>query len=191
LVFPDLKDQEVIGVQLVLLEILVNLVLLVQEELRERLGILGPLENKEKLESQEEEDQGDPLVNLETLVARVCLVWRAGQDHPVPLDLLDPLGTPSQWPLLPCKERLCQESLGHPDQWDPSDLPVKEGLMVHEDQREAEESPVWLAPLALPEDRVFLADLETLASQASLADLEDLILRMTLERSVPLCSETD
>lgn len=191
MVFLDLKDQEVIGVQLVLLEILVNLVLLVPEELRERQGILGRLENKEKLESQEEEDQGDPLVNLETLEARVCLVWRAGQDHPVPLDLLDPLGTPSQWLLLPCKERLCQESLGHLDQWDPLDLPVKEGLMVHEDRREAEESPVWLDPLALLEDRVFLADPETLVSQASLVGLEDLILRMTSERSVPLCSETD
>lgn len=191
MVFLDLKDQEVIGGPLVLLEILVNLVLLVQEELRERQGILGRLENKEKLESQEEEDQGDLLVNLETLEARVCLVWRAGQDHPVPLDLLDPLVTPSRWPLLPCKERLCQESLGHLDQWDPSDLPVKEGLMVHEDRREAEESLVWLDPLALLEDRVFLADLETLVSQASLADLEDLILRMTSERSVPLCSETD
>lgn len=191
MVFLDLKDQEVIGVQLVLQEILVNLVLLVQEELRERLGILGRLENKEKLESQEEEDQGDPLVNLEILEVRVCLVWRAGQDHPVPLDLLDPLGTPSQWHLLPCKERLCQESLGHLDPWDPSDLLVKEGLMVQEDRREAEESLVWLDPLALLEDRVFLADPETLVSQASLADLEDLILRMTSERSVPLCSETD
>ena len=207
MVFLDLKDQEVTGVQLVLLEILVNLVLLVQEELRERQGILGPLENKEKLESQEEEDQGydltlfglfrfckhtysrDPLVNLATLAARACLVWRAGLDHPVPLDLLDPLGTPSQWPLLPCKERLCQESLGHLDQWDHSDLPVKEGQMVQEDRREAEESLVWLDPLALLEDRVFLADPETLVSQASLADLEDLILRMTSERSVPLCSE--
>lgn len=187
----DLKDQEVIGGPLVLLEILGNLVLLVQEELRERLGILGRLENKEKLESQEEEDQGDPQVNLATLEARACLVWRAGLDHPVPLDLLDPLGTPSQWLLLPCKERLCQESLGHLDQWDPSDLPVKEGLMVQEDRREAEESLVWLDPLALLEDRVFLADPETLVSQASLADLEDLILRMTSERSVPLYSETD
>lgn len=191
LVFLDLKDQGVIGGPLVLLEILVNQVLLVLEELRERQGILGRLENKEKLESQEEEDQGDPLVNLATLEARVCLVWRAGQDHPVPLDLLDPLGTPSQWPLLPCKERLCQESLGHLDQWDHLDLLVKEGLMVHEDRREAEEFLVWLDPLALLEDRVFLADPETLVSQASLADLEDLILRMTSERSVPLCSETD
>lgn len=191
MVFLDLKDQEVIGGPLVLLEILVNLVLLVLEELRERLGILGRLENKEKLESQEEEDQGDPLVNLATLAARACLVWRVGQDRPVPLDLLDPLGTPSQWPLLPCKERLCQESLGHLDQWDHSDLLVKEGLMVHEDRREAEEFLVWLDPLALLEDRVFLADPETLVSQASLADLEDLILRMTSERSVPLCSETD
>lgn len=191
MVFLDLKDQEVIGVQLVLLEILVSLVLLVPEELRERQGILGRLENKEKLESQEEEDQGDPLVNLETLEARVFLVWRAEQDLLVPLDLLDPLGTPSQWPLLPCKERLCQESLEHLDQWDLLDLPVKEGLMVHEDRREAEESLVWLDPLALLEDRVFLADPETLVSQASLADLEDLILRMTSERSVPLCSETD
>ena len=58
LVFLDLKDQGVIGVQLDLLEISVNLALLVQEELRERLGILGHLENKGKLESQEEEDQG-------------------------------------------------------------------------------------------------------------------------------------
>ena len=131
----------------------------------------------------------DPLVNLETLEARACLVWRAGQDHPVPLDLPDPLGTPSQWPLLPCKDRLCQESLGHLDQWDPSDLLVKEGQMVQEAQREAEESLVWLDHLALLEDRVFLADLETLESQASLADLEDLILRMTSGRSVPLCSE--
>lgn len=190
LVFLDLKDQEVIGVQLGLLEILVNLVLLVQEELRERLGILEHLENKGKLESQEEEDQGDPLVNLETLEARAYLVWRAGQDHPVPLDLLDPLGTPSQWPLLPCKERLCQESLGHLDQWDPSDLLVKEGQMVQEARREAEESLVWPDHLALLEDRVCLADLETLVSQARLADLEELILRMTSERSVPLCSET-
>jgi len=191
LVFLDLKDPEVIGVQLGLLEISVNLALLVQEELRERLGILGHLENKEKLESQEEEDQGDPLVNLETLEARACLVWRAGQDHPVPLDLLDPLGTPSQWPLLPCKDRRCQESLGHLDQWDPSDLLVKEEQMVQEARREAGESLVWLDHLALLEDRVFLVDLETLASQASLADLEDLIQRMTSGRSVPLCSETD
>lgn len=190
MVFLDLKDQEVIGVQLGLLEILVNLVLLVQEELRERLGILEHLENKGKQESQEEEDQGDPLVNLETLEARAYQVWRAGQDHPVPLDLLDPLGTPSQWPLLPCKERLCQESLGHLDQWDPSDLLVKEGQMVPEARREAEESLVWPDHLAPLEDRVFLADLETLVSQARLADLEELILRMTSERSVPLCSET-
>ena len=68
MVFPDLKDQEVIGVQLVLLEILVNLVLLVPEELRERLGILGLLENKEKPESQEEEDQGYDL----TLFGMFC-----------------------------------------------------------------------------------------------------------------------
>ena len=58
MVFLDLKDQEGIVVQLALLEILVNLVLLVQEELRERLGTLGLLESKEILESQEEEDQG-------------------------------------------------------------------------------------------------------------------------------------
>ena len=58
MVFLDLKDQEGIVVQLALLEILVNPVLLVQEELRERLGTLGLLESKEILESQEEEDQG-------------------------------------------------------------------------------------------------------------------------------------
>lgn len=58
MVFLDLKDQEGIVVQLALLEILVNLVLLVQEELRERLGTLGLLESKEIQESQEEEDQG-------------------------------------------------------------------------------------------------------------------------------------
>ena len=58
MVFLDLKDQEGIVVQLALLEILVNLVLLVQEELRERLETLGQLESKEILESQEEEDQG-------------------------------------------------------------------------------------------------------------------------------------
>ena len=62
MVFLDLKDQEGIVVQLALLEILVNLVLLVQEELRERLGTLGLLESKEILESQEEEDQGYNLI---------------------------------------------------------------------------------------------------------------------------------
>ena len=58
MVFLDLKDQEGIVVQLALLEILVNLVLLVQEELRERLVTLAHLGNKEILESQEEGDQG-------------------------------------------------------------------------------------------------------------------------------------
>ena len=58
LVCLDLKDLEVIGVQLGLLEIWANQVLLVQEELRERLVTLGHLGNKEILESQEEGDQG-------------------------------------------------------------------------------------------------------------------------------------
>ena len=56
--FLDLKDLEDIGVQLGLLEILENLVLLVQEDLRERQVILGHLENKEKLESLVAEGQG-------------------------------------------------------------------------------------------------------------------------------------
>ena len=58
LVCLDLKDQEVIGVQLGLLGIWVNQVLLVQEELRERLVTLAHLGNKEILESQEEGDRG-------------------------------------------------------------------------------------------------------------------------------------
>lgn len=187
MVFLDLKDQEGIVVQLALLEILVNLVLLVQEELRERLGTLGLLESKEILESQEEEDQGDQLVNLVTLEAKAYPVWRAGQDLLVPLVLLDPLGTPSQLPLLPCRERLCQESLGHLDQWDLLDLLVKEVPMVKEAQREAEESLAWLDHLVLLAGRVFPAELETLVSQARLADLDAPILRMTSERSVLLC----
>ena len=56
--FLDLKDLEDIGVQLGLLEILENLVLLVQEDLRERQVILGRLENKEKLESLAAGGQG-------------------------------------------------------------------------------------------------------------------------------------
>ena len=64
MVFLDLKDQEGIVVQLALLEILANLVLLAQEELRERLGTLGLLESKEILESQEEEDQGYNHINI-------------------------------------------------------------------------------------------------------------------------------
>ena len=64
MVFLDLKDQEGIVVQLALLEILVNLVLLVQGELRERLGTLGLLESKEILESQEVEDQGYNLKHI-------------------------------------------------------------------------------------------------------------------------------
>lgn len=187
LVCLDLKDQEVIGVQLGLLEIWVNQVLLVQEELRERLVTLGHLGNKEIPESQEEGDRGDQLVNLETLEPKAYQVWREGRDPLAPLDLLDPLGTPFQWPLPPCKERLCQECLELLDPWDPLVLLEREELTVREAQGEAEECLAWLDHLELLADRVCLAEQVTLESQERLADPGDPILRMTSERFAPLC----
>ena len=69
--FLDLKDLGDIGVQLGLLEILENLVLLVQEDLRERQVILGRLENKEKLESLVAEGQGSDLKSKSNMV--ICV----------------------------------------------------------------------------------------------------------------------
>jgi len=190
LVCLDLKDLEVIGVQLGLLEIWANQVLLVQEELRERLVTLAHLGNKEILESQEEGDQGDQLANLETLEPKVYQVWREGRVPLGPLDLLDPLGTQFQWPLPPCKERLCQACLELLDPWDPLVLLVREEPTVREAQREAGECLAWLGHLELLADRVYQAEQVTLESQARLADLGDPILRTTSERFALLCSET-
>lgn len=177
--FLDLKDLEDIGVQLGLLEILENLVLLVQEDLRERQVILGRLENKEKLESLVAEGQGDQQGNRETQEAKVCLEWREGLDLLVPLDPQDPLVILSLWPLLPCKERLCQEFLGHLDPWDLLDPLGREEPMVSEALREAGESLAWPDPLELLADRDSLADLEIQESLVNQADLDDPTLRMT------------
>lgn len=148
---------------------------------------LGHLGNKEIPESQEEGDQGDQLANLETLEPKVYQVWREGQAPLAPLDLLDPLGTPFQWPLLPCKERLCQECLELLDPWDPLVLLAREEPTVREARREAEECLAWLDHLELLADRVYLVEQVTLESQGRLADPGDPILRMTSERFALLC----
>ena len=85
----------------------------------------------------------------------------------------------SLWPLLPCKERLCLEFLGHLDPWDLLDPLEREEPMVSEALREAGESLVWPDPLELLADRDSLADLEIQESLVNQADLDDPTLRMT------------
>jgi len=57
--------------------------------------------------------------------------------------------------------------------------------------RELEDHLAHLAPMGHLADRVFLGEQETQENQANLEDQEELTLRMTSERYVLLCLETD
>jgi len=190
LVYLDLRVQEDTEVQQDPQDNLESLDLQVQEAHREKLEILVPLVNKERLENLEEEDQEDQQVNLVILELKVYLVWKADLDlqvHLVPPDLLE---TPYLLLLLPWEEvRLCQEFLELLDPWDHLDLLVKEEQMETEDLKEEEEYLEWQDHLELLADKVCLEDQEILVNLVNLDVQEDHTLKMILERFVLLFSE--
>lgn len=156
-----------------------NLVHRDQKGHKERMGTQALRENKDPLETQENEGQGVQQENLEAQDHKDYLEWKEDQVlwvhrvHPVLL------ATPYQLRQQQClEEKLFLGFLDHRDLWDHQVHLVREELQVEEGQREEGDHLDHQALLVVREDKVFQEEQEIQEHQAKMAVQGELILKM-------------
>lgn len=156
-----------------------NLVHRDQKGHKERMGTQALRENKDPLETQENEGQGVQQENLEAQDHKDYLEWKEDQVlwvHRVHLVLL---ATPYQLRQQQClEEKLFLGFLDHRDLWDHQVHLVREELQVEEGQREEGDHLDHQALLVVREDKVFQEEQEIQEHQAKMAVQGELILKM-------------